>query len=79
MKLEGADLTICIEKEGSDAITVNYNNGELMYENKGYEELEMTWIDLSAYGPNLLQYFTEVTNLQEHLESVDSYTLNEKN
>ena len=50
-----------------------------MYENKGYEELEMTWIDLSAYGPNLLQYFTEVTNLQEHLESVDSYTLNEKN
>ncbi|MCC2339652.1 AAA family ATPase [Bacillus tropicus] len=78
LKLEGADLTICIEKEGSDAITVNYNNGELMYENKGYEELEMTWIDLSAYGPNLLQYFTEVTNLQEHLESVDSYTLNEK-
>lgn len=38
----------------------------------------MTWIDLSAYGPNLLSYFTQVKNLEEHLASVDPYILNEK-
>lgn len=78
MRLEGSGLSLLIEKDHSDVIEVNYKGGDFSYKGRDYEDIEMTWIDLSAYGSNLLSYFTQVKNLEEHLASVDPYILNEK-
>lgn len=78
LKLEGSELFLTLEKDQQDVIKVSYKDGNSSFGSESTEELNTTWIDLSAYGPNLLSYFSSVKNLDEHLDTVDPYILNKK-